>query len=144
MIVYSYIKNETRRFKTFVANRLAIIHENTDAKDWRHIKGQDNPADIASRGLANDLNTWINGPAFLLNNNFTDQDQIEETHNYEDDPEVKKEPTVAVVTQIDATEKLINHYSDWKKIKATIAWFLRFKDFLRNKANKDCKVKQAY
>ena len=141
MIVYSYIKNETRRFKTFVANRLAIIHENTDAKDWRHIKGQDNPADIASRGLANDLNTWINGPAFLLNDNSTDQDQIEETHNYQDDPEVKKEPTVAVVTQIDATEKLINHYSDWKKIKATIAWFLRFKDFLRNKANKNCEVK---
>jgi len=36
-IVLSYIKNVDKRFKTFVANRVAIIHEGSSPTQWRHV-----------------------------------------------------------------------------------------------------------
>ncbi|XP_064638263.1 uncharacterized protein LOC135494281 [Lineus longissimus] len=67
--VIKYIRNRGTRFKTFVANRLAIIHDGSDASQWCYIDTKSNPADHASRGLwAEDfLNciAWSNGPEFL-------------------------------------------------------------------------------
>lgn len=51
MIVLGYMKNENKRFKTFVANRLTLIHDVTSPKDWRYVPTKLNPADLASRGL---------------------------------------------------------------------------------------------
>ena len=33
-------KNETRRFKTFVANRLSVIHDVTSPADWRYVPSE--------------------------------------------------------------------------------------------------------
>ena len=44
-----YISNDEFRFKTFVANRIAEIHESTDKNQWRHIPGDMNPADLVTR-----------------------------------------------------------------------------------------------
>ena len=70
MIVLNYITNETRRFQTYVSNRIAEIHEITATDQWRHCPGILNPADDASRGVEvpNFLqdNRWLRGPAFLL------------------------------------------------------------------------------
>ena len=51
MIVLNYIRNESRRFQTYVANRVTEIRELTDPYQWRHCAGVINPADDASRGL---------------------------------------------------------------------------------------------
>ena len=50
-VVLSYIRNDTSRFKTFVANRIYQIKENTNAEQWSYIPTRENPADDASRGL---------------------------------------------------------------------------------------------
>ena len=50
-IVLGYIRNEARRFHTFVSNRVQCIHDCTDPSQWRHVPTNDNPADYASRGL---------------------------------------------------------------------------------------------
>ena len=72
-----YISNEKFRFKTFVANRIAEIHENTDRNQWKHIPGNMNPADLVTRGVTvpsdllkeNKFGTcWLRGPAFLTTN----------------------------------------------------------------------------
>lgn len=69
MAVLRYIRNTTSRFHTFVANRLALIHEGSNTSDWYYISTKLNPADIASRGIsASDLvkgNKWISPPEFL-------------------------------------------------------------------------------
>ncbi|XP_064628046.1 uncharacterized protein LOC135487854 [Lineus longissimus] len=49
-----YIKNDTKRFHTYVANRVTEIREATDPGQWRHCPGVMNPADEASRGLSPD------------------------------------------------------------------------------------------
>ena len=50
-LVLQYIRNESRRFQTFVANRLAMIHDASKPSQWRHVNSSSNPADHASRGL---------------------------------------------------------------------------------------------
>ena len=50
MTVLKYIANETRRFVTFVANRVAIIRQESEPRQWRHVRSVHNPADYASRG----------------------------------------------------------------------------------------------
>ena len=49
-IVLKYIKNETRRFQLFVENRVSIIRQLSSPDKWHHISGQNNPADLISRG----------------------------------------------------------------------------------------------
>lgn len=67
--VLHYINNKTTRYKTFVANRLAAIHEVSEVKQWNYVPSSMNPADLASRGIFADdtakLDKWIRGPEFL-------------------------------------------------------------------------------
>lgn len=67
--VLKYICSEVKRFQTFVANRVSVIREATQANQWRYVSSKDNPADEASRGMkAEDFlkhSKWINGPEFL-------------------------------------------------------------------------------
>lgn len=37
--------------QTFVANRVSEIQNNTIMEQWYHIKSENNPADISSRGM---------------------------------------------------------------------------------------------
>ena len=51
MTSLQYIKNETKRFEIFVANRDAEIHETSQSPEqWHHNSGVINPADDGSRG----------------------------------------------------------------------------------------------
>ena len=50
--VLRYIHNENKRFHTFVANRISIIHDGSEHCQWRYINTMLNPADDASRGLS--------------------------------------------------------------------------------------------
>ena len=64
-----YITNEDRRFKTFVANKISVIHENSHPNQWHYVNTKLNPTDDASRGLsAEELvnnERWLKGPDFL-------------------------------------------------------------------------------
>ncbi|CAC5375223.1 unnamed protein product [Mytilus coruscus] len=68
MSVLRYILNEYARFQTFLANRLAVIHEGSYTDIWRYVNTTLNPADHASRRLtSSEMNkrNWIVAPAFL-------------------------------------------------------------------------------
>ena len=66
--VLGYIKNETKRFHVFVANRVRQIRDESLPLQWRHVSTKDNPADTASRGLKVEqieASKWLSGPDFL-------------------------------------------------------------------------------
>ena len=69
-IVLQYINNSHTRFQTFVANRLATIHDLLNPSQWRYVSSDLNPADVSSRGLRPHkrakLKIWLEGPKFLL------------------------------------------------------------------------------
>ena len=66
-IVYAWLKSVPRNFKPFVSARDSEIQSKCDPNQWRHIPGDSNVADDASRGLhAHELNgRWASGPEFL-------------------------------------------------------------------------------
>ena len=134
MIVLGYIRNQTKRFKTCVANRVSAIHEQTTQDQWRHVPTQLNPADLASRGVSptatSQLQLWVKGPPFL---------RQEELHwpssqsNFEIDPqdtEVKRERNVnATVGESSSLDSLISRFSNWFKLRKAFAWLLRFREY---------------
>lgn len=69
-ITLAWIKQSPHQLKTFVANRVAEIQTSTSGCSWRHVRSNDNPADIASRGVdAAELinnNLWWLGPPWLV------------------------------------------------------------------------------
>ena len=58
--VLHYIRNHDKRYKIFVANRLATIHAHSTVSQWRYVTTTENPADHASRGDdTTELNMWL-------------------------------------------------------------------------------------
>ena len=92
LVAIGYIKNSSKRFHTFVANRVQQIQDLTDKGRWFHVVTLQNPADIASRGLpADDLckqKMWFEGPAFLYDTCLKKY-MICESSVSQADPEVK-------------------------------------------------------
>ncbi|UYV84717.1 hypothetical protein LAZ67_X003183 [Cordylochernes scorpioides] len=60
--------SEHNRWKPYGSNRVKDIQELLPCR-WSHVKGQDNPADLASRGISLDqlldLELWWHGPPWL-------------------------------------------------------------------------------
>ena len=50
-VVISFIKNDARRLKKFVANRVQQIRENNDVQQWCYVLTRENPDDGAFRDL---------------------------------------------------------------------------------------------
>ena len=65
-IALGYFQNETKRARTYIANRQNKILRLTAKESWNHIDTKVNPADYASRGLTvaeeDKVNVWLNGP----------------------------------------------------------------------------------
>ena len=148
-IVLGYIRNTTRRFKTFVANRLSTIHTLSCQDQWRYIETKLNPADIAPRGLdpsdSPKMNMWLYGPSFLRQepSNWPKDLPSNYTCIPDNDIELKKEIVVNATT-IGAVDDLISYFSDWMKLRRAVAWFLRYKCFCRRKyLNHDLEPKRG-
>lgn len=115
-IVLGYIHNQTRRFHTYVANRVQRIRQHSDPEQWNYISTEDNPADVGSRGvLANELtqSLWFQGPSYL---------QIDKTEkedyslvNPDNDSEIKN---VNVISQ----KMCIKTFEVYKKIEKFSSW----------------------
>ncbi|XP_046551559.1 uncharacterized protein LOC124261296 [Haliotis rubra] len=147
MSVLRYIANDSKRFHTFVANRLSVIHEGSAPSQWKYVDTQNNPADEASRGLSIDAflkdSRWISGPGFLWENQ---EMWPQQTHISNDIPmkdvELRK---LAQVNQIEYSkpckevDSLISRYSDWFALKKAIAWVLRIREELLDRS----KMKKA-
>ena len=134
-VIVQYINNESRRFKTYVANRVSEIREVSKPSQWRHCLGTLNPADDASRGLSvNQLlhnERWFKGPAFLSKPE-EDWPHVEIAALPEEDPEVKNKKAIFTLMVPDKLHELLEKYSSWTVLQRKIAWLLRFKVYLQH------------
>lgn len=150
IIVLRYIFNEVRRFITFVANRVAVIRQESVPDQWKHVRSELNPADYASRGIkateSRKLLIWRQGPEFLWKEEEEWPPQPPEMSATlsETDEGVKKEKvTVGATTlQLDFWNSLFNKYSTWNRLRRTVAWLIRAVRKLigvwPRKAERDC------
>lgn len=135
--VLKYIRNEDKRFHTFVANRISAIRGATKAVQWRYVSSKENPADVASRGIRVgefiQSSSWMKGPSFLCRPEEEWPADEVETVIALDDLEVKREAMVNVIDvegSPDATGRLMAYFSDWMKLKVSVAWFFKLRSIL--------------
>ena len=129
--VLGYLRIEKTRFKTFVANRVAFIRENTNPSQWNFVPGHLNPADDASRGLDGEATLrserWRRGPRFLWD--YEEEWPCQSSyHINENDPEVKDVPVVCASSKKQSPDilvRIMSHYSDWYKLKKFVGLFVR-------------------
>ncbi|XP_044182749.1 uncharacterized protein LOC114952001 [Acropora millepora] len=139
--VLRYLANDDRRYKVFVANRVAAIREQSSPSQWKYVNTKLNPADDASRGLSADAiiedNRWIMGPAFL----WMDEEAWPHASIATSDPGEIADEEVKATFATDAVqaparsidlEELFKTFSSWMKLKRFVAWILRFKRNLRD------------
>ncbi|XP_038076006.1 uncharacterized protein LOC119744087 [Patiria miniata] len=146
--VLQYIRNESRRFRTFVANRVARIQDATDESQWRYVNSESNPADEGSRGLSAERmikdGRWLKGPQFLMMNEdhwpippvvvqgtVPNPDILPLNDALERDPELKRVVTqTALVQEKLKVDDFLTKYSSWNRLKRGVAWLLRFVQYL--------------
>lgn len=68
-IVLGWINTSPNLLQVFVANRISVIQEMSESKDWFHVPTKDNPADFVSRGISprylQSTDLYWNGPLWL-------------------------------------------------------------------------------
>ena len=135
-------ENETKRLKTNVANRLALINEHIELSQWRYVNTDLNPADLFSRGLMPTLyqqcDSWVQGPGFLLGS-----EEIWPTRPFlllplDDDPDLKRDACIHAtsITCADYFCDLFTCFFVYFKLLKVVAWVLRFKNNLPKRLDK--------
>ena len=147
-IALAYIQNEEKRLKTYVANRVAKILAVSTREQWKFVPGSANPADMISRGTCPsklEEPLWQQGPDWLQQLSLEGCPQDKEIP--EGDPEVSKKQFSAISNLQDAAEghpiqQLINHFSDWYKLKKAVAWIMKVKSALLKKGEVSAEEKK--
>lgn len=133
-IVIAWI-NTDQRLKSYVANRIAKILDNTQPHQWRHVKSHENPADLISRGISADKvsnkSLWWHGPDWLVESETKWPNQTVALQ--EDLPETNPVKFVLIVS--DQPSYVLDRYSDWIRLIRITAWLRRFKNLSRKIVN---------
>ncbi len=117
-----------RRFKVYVGNRILYIVERVPPDRWGHVKGLENPADAASRGLfpaellRHEL--WWNGPTWLHCSPSEWPKQSISTQ-----PESSgEESDVCLHVTVHCKSPIIpyDYFSSFSRLKRMTAWMFRF------------------
>ena len=120
-------------------NRIAIIRDDSDPDQWRHVSGDLNPGKNLSRGLSAEAllssERWIKGPAFLWEQKERwPQSPLSLGSIPDADPEVKLDVNVNATSVAVPFCPLADHFRrtySWHPLKKSIAWFLRYRENLR-------------
>nr|CAI5859532.1 unnamed protein product [Callosobruchus analis] len=135
-IALAWIKGESYRWKTFVANRVSEIQNLTEKKEWYHVGSLENPAVLISRGASakgfGELSLWWHGPKYLLLN--SSEWEIDHDTDVETIPEQRTVVSVAVLSS-DLIQGIIEKYSSFLKLRRVIAYILRFVHNVRVKGS---------
>lgn len=137
-----------RNITTYKAD---IRKETIKPDQWKYVKTNDNPSDIASRGAtAKELSSsssWLHGPSFLHKTDISEYvaDNNVEREISDTDPEVRK-PKLTCLLMTTITSSLIRRftkYSNWKTLTRSIAILkicARQKSF---KLGKSCEIQPS-
>jgi hypothetical protein len=124
-IVLAWINTSPNSLKTFGSNRVAEIISLTSPQDWRHVRTENNAADILSRGayltevIKNKM--WFTGPPFLKN----DESQWPQSHINGSQVEIIESRAPTLICNLNVEIEFLKKLSKFKKLRV-MAWTLRF------------------
>ena len=140
MVTLGYMRNESRRFRLFVANRAKVIRQLTRKEQWQYVASKENPADDASKGISlrdkEKVKRWFQGPSFLQEHNYKTQQEVATLLEEiiltipDNDPEVKARITVNAVQMGEECHELLSRLEDlvstWEKMTHIMAIIIAF------------------
>ena len=141
-IVINWLGGDSKRFKTYVGNRVSQIVDLIAPIHWRHVSGTDNPADCASRGLfPSELlghSLWWDGPKWLS----LDESEwpAQSNHLPPNDPSDEVAEIGCHSTMM--TSQLLfplDRYSSFTRITRITAWIQRFVANCRARKQGNCR-----
>ncbi|XP_066937337.1 uncharacterized protein [Macrobrachium rosenbergii] len=118
----------------FVANRVRVIRDYSQPEQWRYVSSNDNPADVASRGISVhqllQYDEWFHGPSFIASDCLFSQEYV-----YADCDDGESEHVSAVTTseECHGFTRLIEYYSSWSRLQKAVSIFQQLKSILRGK-----------
>ncbi|XP_035213196.1 uncharacterized protein LOC118187108 isoform X2 [Stegodyphus dumicola] len=132
-IILAWLKKEPCCMKTFVANRVAVVQEMMDVRQWHHVPSKQSPAYLVSRGVdpvkLQLCELWWCGPSVLLQPVMSKcQDDIPEESEELYLHELKPPAISEICALINTYEPLdvINNCSSYNKLLRVVAWCKRF------------------
>lgn len=133
-ITLAWINTPPYKLKTFVANRVNEIQENTVNYIWNHVESEHNAADIITRGVMPselfDLTTWWDGPTFLNSSivNFKSRNREFSIDNTQDPIYEIKSEHVTLTTVVESSEdfNLVERFSSYTRLLHVTAYCFRF------------------
>lgn len=138
-VVLGYIKNRSRRFYTYVSNRVAKILLSSKPEQWFYVHTGDNPADTATRPSRVDSlsdSTWIHGPDRTPILDSTDSHESFPLVSPDEDKELRPEVDV-LSTKVSQSTSLGAHrferFSDWNRLVKALEVLLHVSESFSSK-----------
>ncbi|XP_022807808.1 uncharacterized protein LOC111344814 [Stylophora pistillata] len=129
MVTLQWIRGSSSQWKTFVANRVAEIQSTWDPHHWKHCSGEDNPADLLTRGVPvkvlADSKLWWSGPCWLSSQCLPEQRESpnELTESVEKERKQRVTRTCALITMEPVIDP--SRYEQWLTLIRVTAFVLR-------------------
>lgn len=137
-VTLNWIKNQSKLFQSFVANRISKIQDLSDANQWNYVNTQQNPADLISRGIQpSDLvnsELWWRSPVWLSKPREIWDTMGCENIAAESLPEIKK--SIQVCVAVDNQHSIFDKFPSLIKLKRIIAWVFKFANNALTKSKK--------
>ena len=130
--VWYWVRNQSREFKPFVANRIGEIQRSSSPEQWRYVPGAMNPADLPTRGLSAtelaECKLWMEGPAFLKEDESTWPAAPTKPKCVQTDSDPERRTLVKVHLTKNYTSDFINpsRYSSYGRLIRVTGWVQRF------------------
>ena len=137
-VVLQYINSEAGRFQTYVANRLAVIHDYSKPSQWRYVGTKFNPADHASRGIypseSRKAKCWLAGPGFLWQNEINCPARPDGLKAMSDEHlEWRKNVTCHAHSSEEGQDEPLDLV--FKRYSSGYSWILRYRRYLRERSS---------
>ncbi|KAJ8918512.1 hypothetical protein NQ315_015217 [Exocentrus adspersus] len=125
--IISWIQRK-EEWNTFVGNRVSEIRKLTDPDKWQHIPGDQNPADLPSRGCSPSQlleSKWWEGPKWLYEEPYMwPRGKLD--CNEDEIAQERKKGVTAILMDSNTDFWHLSHFSSYLKTVRMIAWVFRF------------------
>lgn len=141
-IVLSWLAKEPATWNVFIANRISKIQQIIPSEAWFHVRSEDNPADVLSRGASpEDLpnsHMWWKGPLHFIKEHIHQQGESQSVIPDETELDIiqqeRKRLVYSVVERIPTfIDKLLTTKSKLSFIIRIVAYVKRFVHNLKSK-----------
>jgi hypothetical protein len=137
LTVLGWLRSTQRRYSTFVSHRVGEILDHSNVNDWCWVPSKENVADDATKwtDVPKIPERWFAGPVFLSLPELewpVEKNKVQSTSEEERATQFHGQQA-EIAPQYELID--VRRISKWKKLVRVTAWFFRYCDVLKSRAN---------